>query len=166
MEGDVPQRSPEPDSIARRLDRLRLERGWSWADVARQTTIPHATLTAMARGAREGWNLSLRHSFALARVFGVSLDWLVARWTDDPERRGHPLDGEHCLTREGTISLLLSMAWSQEFERHLARMDGAYTSLRWSVSYDRITYESSPRSRVSPAADPRGDGSRPGRAGL
>jgi transcriptional regulator with XRE-family HTH domain len=95
-----------PDDVAKRLERARIARGLSLTELARRSGVSQSTLSSVKTGHRLGDNLTLATARKLAKVLGISVDWLCGLWADDQEMRCPPglLDGVPLLRPEGAIS--------------------------------------------------------------
>jgi transcriptional regulator with XRE-family HTH domain len=80
----------EPDDVAKRLERARLARGLSLNELARRAGISQSTLSSVKTGHRQGSNLTLGTARKLAKVLGISVDWLCGLWSEDQELRRPP----------------------------------------------------------------------------
>jgi transcriptional regulator with XRE-family HTH domain len=80
----------EPDDVAKRLEKARIARGLSLSELARRADVSQSTLSSVKTGHRQGSNLTLGTARKLAKVLGISVDWLCGLWAEDQEMRGPP----------------------------------------------------------------------------
>jgi transcriptional regulator with XRE-family HTH domain len=80
----------EPDSVAKRLERARLARGYSLKELSKLSKVPESTLSSVKTGHRQGGNLTLNTARKLAVALGISVDWLCGLWVDDQAMQWPP----------------------------------------------------------------------------
>jgi transcriptional regulator with XRE-family HTH domain len=78
-------------NIGERITNLRQKKGWSQAELARQATIGQSTLHAYESGTRAATGMSVDVAIRLARVLGVTVDYLVGVY-EEHERQSAPVE--------------------------------------------------------------------------
>jgi transcriptional regulator with XRE-family HTH domain len=66
-----------------RLASKRQEKGWSQRELARQAGVSHTIVADVEKGARR--SISTDAAKKLARALGVSVDYLIGTFEDEPE---------------------------------------------------------------------------------
>ena len=77
----------EPDSIGKRLKRLRKKRGFTLRSLAHKAEVPQSTLSMVETGIRPGAGLRLETAKRLCWALGVGIGELAGSITED--RREH-----------------------------------------------------------------------------
>lgn len=111
---------PQPDAVGRRLEQAREARGLSQAELARRSNVAASTLSQVARGERDGADLSLKVARRLCIALGVTMDWFSGRWLEDTEVP-YPPEAEWLLATPGGLDQLMTVLLRQAFERLFAR---------------------------------------------
>ena len=70
-------------TLGERIIHLRSKKNLSQAELARQAGIPYSTLCSLEKGLRSGEKVSLGIAKRLARVLGVTLDYLAGMYEED-----------------------------------------------------------------------------------
>jgi len=78
-------------NIGERITNLRQKKGWSQAELARQAAIGQSTLHAYESGTRAATGMSVDVAIRLARVLGVTVDYLVGVY-EEHERQSVPVE--------------------------------------------------------------------------
>lgn len=81
---DLRTRRGVADAVKNRIKELRDRRGWTQADLASRLDISRQTVNALEA---ERWDPSLPLAFAIAELFGESVDTMFAPGPD-PRRAG------------------------------------------------------------------------------
>jgi transcriptional regulator with XRE-family HTH domain len=67
-------------TFGEKLIYLRKQRGWSQTELAKKALIPVPTLNALEHGTRSGTGVAVGTAQKLARVLGVTLDYLTGMY--------------------------------------------------------------------------------------
>ena len=74
--------------IAQRLQRLRLAKGLSRRQLAIQAAIPQGIISRLERGEQDYPSVPV--AMRLAKVLGISVDYLIGMYEEDTESDGEP----------------------------------------------------------------------------
>ena len=75
-------------TIGERIRKRRQELGWSQRELAQRVSTRQATIADLERGAQKETSTALIRR--LAKVLGVTSDWLIGMYEDDEQRDGEP----------------------------------------------------------------------------
>ena len=75
-------------TIGQRIRRRRQELGWSQRELAQRVSTRQATIADLERGAQKETSTALIRR--LAKVLGVTSDWLIGMYEDDDQGDGEP----------------------------------------------------------------------------
>ena len=77
-------------TIGQRIKQLREKRGFSQRSLAKQAGIPQPVIQRFEAGSRNAEHMSVAYAKRIARVLGVSVDYLIGMYEDDDQE-----DGDH-----------------------------------------------------------------------
>jgi len=80
-------------TVGERIVMLRSKRGLSQAELARRASIGQSTLHGYESGSRPTQGMSIAIALRLARVLGVTVDYLVGAYEDETGELPYPLAG-------------------------------------------------------------------------
>jgi len=70
-------------TIGQRIKQLREKRGFSQRSLAKQAEIPQPVIQRFEAGSRNAEHMSVSYAKRLARVLGVSVDYLIGMYEDE-----------------------------------------------------------------------------------
>jgi transcriptional regulator with XRE-family HTH domain len=76
--------------IGQRIRKRRQELGWSQRALAQRVSTRQATIADLERGAQKETSTALIRR--LAKVLGVTADWLIGMYEEDDQGDGEPAD--------------------------------------------------------------------------
>ena len=80
-------------TIGQRIKQLREKRGFSQRSLAKQAGIPQPVIQRFEAGMRNAEHMSVAYAKRMARVLGVSVDYLIGMYEDDDQAESEP---PHC----------------------------------------------------------------------
>lgn len=72
-------------TIGQRIKQLREKRGFSQRSLAKQAGIPQPVIQRFEAGSRNAEHMSVTYAKRIARVLGVSVDYLIGMYEDDEQ---------------------------------------------------------------------------------